>query len=234
MPVGAQLSERRPSRGAAGRRCAAARDYTTAAENGQLPWRCAEYRTPPSNAGVGCVLRALCSVMARSPEALGLWRDTPLQLLGGIGSELTFATTQAALERLVKTDAPAGALVMRRLRGVVLAWDVLCYEFGVYLFGCMLRRANGTHVPHAVGYNAEAKLLFLGMATLALTEDDLADISGFLEDLELEYGLYVNGKGDVRRLYVVPSHQGARLLPIFPPGCLNERPADQKKRRRKR
>ena len=47
LPVGAQLSERRPSRGAAGRRCAAARDYTTAAENGQLPWRCAEYRTAP-------------------------------------------------------------------------------------------------------------------------------------------------------------------------------------------
>ena len=207
------------------------------AGSGHVPWRCDDYLVPPSDAGVGCVVRALCSLMAVSVDTLELWRDKALGLQGGVGGEITFGVLQAALKRLVSTTAPAGAIVLRKVDSAPSAWRVLELEDGVFLWGSWLRRANGTLLTHAIGYNAETKLLYLGMATLALTNYDLSDVPAFVEWLDCEYGVFVDDEPDLRRIYIVAAHAGARRLPIYPPHALDHRPTDpcpKHKRCRKR
>lgn len=235
LPKGAQLSaERVDELRKAGELPRLLPYAAESAGGGQLPWRCEEYYEPPSDAGIGCVLRVLCSLVATSVARLQLMRDEPLRVQGGAGSEIDFATAQAAIERLVKTDAPAGALVLRRVRTGAGVWRVLELEDGVFIWGAWLRRENGAVKSHAIGFNAEAKLLYLGFVTLALTEGDLSELDAFVEQLDLDHGIFVgDDDADLRRVYVVPSHPGACALPCFPPGCLAERPRPPAKKRRR-
>ena len=70
--------------------------FTSEAQDGLLPWRCdIVHTTAMSNAGIGCVLRALCSAMACPPNALGLWRDPVLKFVGAGGEQLDFSSLQA-------------------------------------------------------------------------------------------------------------------------------------------
>lgn len=236
LPVGTQLSARRVEElRVAGVLPRLLPYQAVSLGGGQLPWRCEAFYVPPTDAGVGCVVRVLCSVMASSADILGLRRDAALMLKGGVGGEISFATLQGALERLVHTDAPAGAIVLRIMRnGTSEAWWVLELDEGVYIWGSMLRRASGAVKTHAIGYNAEAKLLYLGFVTLALTADDLSNLGAFVESLDLDHGVFVGDAPDVRRVCVVPTHPGARALPCFPAGCLTERPRPSTKKARRR
>ena len=108
-------------------------------------------------------------------------------------------------------------------------------RFGCFMWNMMLRTRSGVHRTHAIGYNAEARLLFLGVATLAVLESDLADLAGFVEHLDLTYGIYCSEESDpgMRQIYITPSHAGARELPYFPTEQLAERPATTTKKRRR-
>ena len=132
-----------------------------------MEWRCAElYTLAMIDAGIGCVLRALCSGTACSPARLGLWRDESLFLSGGLGLSMTFSQLQCALNRLRESpdtvDAPAGAIVLRKMGNLTSGWSVLALGVGVYIFGAWLRTLSGKHHSHAVCYNAEARVLYLG------------------------------------------------------------------------
>ena len=131
-----------------------------------MEWRCAElYTLAMIDAGIGCVLRALCSGTACSPARLGLWRDESLFLSGGLGLSMTFSQLQCALNRLRESpdtvDAPAGAIVLRKMGNLTSGWSVLALGVGVYIFGAWLRTLSGKHHSHAVCYNAEARVLYL-------------------------------------------------------------------------
>jgi hypothetical protein len=193
------------------------------AQGGMLAWRCDRVGTRAmANAGIGCVLRALCSAMACCPKLLGLWRDAVIKLAGGGGLQLDFSSLQAGLDRLrAETDAPAGAIIMQHMRGLYGGWSLLELSVGVYIFGAWLRTRSGMHHPHAICYNAEARLLYLGMVTLAVFESDLADIGTFVEELELDYGIYCRELTDARRVFINPSHPSAHQLPFSPPEQLS-------------
>ena len=81
----------------------------------------------------------------------------------------------------------------------------------------MARTRSGAHHAHAVCYNAEARVLYLGMVTLVVLESDLEDIGAFVEELELDYGIYCRELTDARRIFISTSHTNAHRLPIFPP-----------------
>ena len=190
-------------------------------KSGVVEWRCKDlYTLPMLDAGIGCVLRALCSATACSPAELGLFRDKSLSLSGGLGLTLTFSELQRALSRLrespVTADAPAGAIVLRRMRNFTGGWNVLAFGVGVYIFGAWLRTLSGAHHSHAVCYNAEARVLYLGMVTLAILDSDLADIGTFVESIELDYGVYCREHTDARQVYMSTTHAGASQLPLFP------------------
>ena len=55
------------------------------------------------------------------------------------------------------------------------------------------------------------------MATLAVLESDLEDLSAFASELDLDYGVYCCQVTDARRVHINPSHAGACRLPFFPP-----------------
>ena len=190
-----------------------------------MEWRCAElYTLAMIDAGIGCVLRALCSGTACSPARLGLWRDESLSLSGGLGLSMTFSQLQCALSRLRESpdtaDAPGGAIVLCKMGNLTSGWSVLALGVGVYIFGAWLRTLSGKHHSHAVCYNAEARVLYLGMVTLAVLDSDLADIDTFVESIELEHGVYCREHTDARRLCMHTSHPGAGQLPFFqPPVC---------------
>ena len=76
------------------------------------------------NRGKGCLLRPLCSALARSPKALGLHLDPALELSGGVGSSLTFSELQSGLERLRRDQphAAAGAVRLHRMRSFANGW----------------------------------------------------------------------------------------------------------------
>ena len=119
-----------------------------------MEWRCAElYTLAMIDAGIGCVLRALCSGTACSPARLGLWRDESLFLSGGLGLSMTFSQLQCALNRLRESpdtaDAPAGAIVLRKMDNLTSGWSVLALGVGVYIFGAWLRTLSGKHHSHA-------------------------------------------------------------------------------------
>ena len=95
LPIGQQLSEANVLALRASGELPTLSPTIATAVCGALPWRCASiYATIWSHAGIGCVVRALCSVLACSPEHLGMWRDPLMSMLGGVGSELDFYVLQ--------------------------------------------------------------------------------------------------------------------------------------------
>ena len=194
--------------------------FRSASQSGALEWRCDRVHTlKMATAGIGCVMRAFCSGLACSPEVLGLWRDPSLILSGALGGSLSFSELQCGLDRLRHVpEAPAGAVSLRHMRGFTGGWGVLELSVGVYIFGAWLRKLSGAHHPHAVCYNAEMRVLYLGMATLIVSPSDLADLASFVEAIEMDYGVYCRDHTDARRVYVTPAHTpGVLELPIFPP-----------------
>ena len=223
LPLEEELSEARVEELRAAGSLPRLAPLVSEAQGGMLAWRCDRVGTRAmANAGIGCVLRALCSAMACCPKLLGLWRDAVIKLAGGGGLQLDFSSLQAGLDRLrAETDAPAGAIIMQHMRGLYGGWSLLELSVGVYIFGAWLRTRSGMHHPHAICYNAEARLLYLGMVTLAVFESDLADIGTFVEELELDYGIYCRELTDARRVFINPSHPSAHQLPFSPPEQLS-------------
>ena len=65
--------------------------------------------------------------------------------------------------------------MLRHLRGVA-GFEVLALEHGVYLFGAVYKTRSGEVRAHAVGYNADTRLLALGKTTLLVTDEDMQDL----------------------------------------------------------
>ena len=87
---------------------------------------------------------------------------------------------------------------------------------GVFIFGGWLRRGDTT-VPHAVGFNAGAGLLYVGPYVVVVQESDRINLDVFAARMDAQYGLYLSETCKSRQAWAHACRRHLLRPPAQPP-----------------
>ena len=151
-----------------------------------------------------CTLQAFFSVLARSPQLLGVAKCEAVKRNGCMGYRML---SHLLLEQ---RSGPAGAVVLQR-GAAFQPWEV------VRLQGCWLlsgwKRRGGLSLSHCIGVNAGAGIVFLCPEVVVVEEADRIHLDRFAAYIDETYGIYLTDTCKIREVMVNPAHSAVAALP---------------------
>ena len=92
-----------------------------------------------------------------------------------------------------------------------MQWRVIREREGLFLFSSWLRRGD-VALPHCLGYNAGAGILYLGPYVEIVEEEDRVHLDVFAARIEAVYGIYLDDSCRCRQVWLNPRHSAALAL----------------------